>query len=120
VPQPVDVVHARGDKTLTVTWDDGVVSTLPVHYLRGWCPCAGCQGHGTEVRFHPADPNLGIELMAEAGSYALHIRFSDGHDTGIYSWPWLRQIAPETPPVGLKRGVFRHGRFESDDAAPAV
>ncbi len=49
--------------------------------------------------------------MAEAGSYALHLRFSDGHDTGIYTWTWLRQIAPESPPLGEKRGRFAGGEF---------
>jgi DUF971 family protein len=114
VPEPVDVVHSRGQRTLTITWDDGERSTLPIHYLRGWCPCAACQGHGPVVRFadHPED--LKIDLLAESGAYALHIRFSDGHDSGIYSWTWLRTIAPESPPHGLKRGIYGGGHFRPD------
>lgn len=111
VPQPVDVALSRSQGVLSIEWEDGVVSCLPIHYLRGWCPCAGCQGHGTVVTFHEAPAGLGIELMAEAGSYALHLRFSDGHDSGIYTWSWLRQIAPETAPEGLKSGRFEGGRF---------
>jgi DUF971 family protein len=111
VSEPVDVVHSRSGRTLSITWDDGVVSTLPIHYVRGWCPCAACQGHGPDVRFREHDPALDLELMAEAGAYALHLRFSDGHDSGIFAWTWLRRIAPETPPIGLKRGVFRGGHF---------
>jgi DUF971 family protein len=45
------------------------------------------------------------------GAYALAIRFSDGHDAGIFSWTWLRQLSPQTEPVGLKRGSFRAGTF---------
>lgn len=112
VPQPVDVVLSKSRGLLSIEWEDGVVSALPIPYLRGWCPCAGCQGHGTVVAFHEADPGMGIDFMAEAGSYALHLRFSDGHDTGIYTWTWLRQIAPETPPEGYKQGRFVGGRFE--------
>jgi DUF971 family protein len=120
MPQPVDVVHARNERTVSITWDDGETSRLPIHYLRGWCPCAGCQGHGAEVRYRDFPPELAIDAMEEAGSYALHIRFSDGHDSGIYSWAWLRKIAPETVPVGFKRGVFRGGHFVLGTARSAT
>lgn len=111
VPQPVDVAHSRSKRELVIEWDDGVVSRLPLSYLRGWCPCAACQGHGTVVEFHDSDPEIGLDLMAEAGAYALHLRFSDGHDSGIYTWTWLRQISPESPPQGYKKGRFVSGRF---------
>ncbi len=71
------------------------------------------------MEFHPADPGLGIELMAEAGSYALHLRFSDGHDSGIYTWQWLRTIAPQSPPQGYKAGRFSGGRFLDEAGAPS-
>lgn len=112
MPTPVDVALSRSQGLLTIEWDDGESSRLPITYLRGWCPCAGCQGHGTVVEFHePTDPDLGIDLMAEAGAYALHLRFSDGHDTGIYTWSWLRRIAPESAPQGYKKGRFVADRF---------
>ncbi len=112
MPQPVDVALSRSKGVLSIEWEDGVVSVLPIPYLRGWCPCAACQGHGVVVAFHDADPHVGIEGMAEAGAYALHLRFGDGHDSGIFTWAWLRQIAPESPPLGYKRGRFVDGRFE--------
>jgi DUF971 family protein len=116
VTQPVDVAHSRSKAQLVIEWDDGVVSSLPTAYLRGWCPCAACQGHGTVVEFHPpADPQIGIEGMAEAGAYALHLRFSDGHDSGIYTWVWLRQLAPQSPPEGYKKGRFVAGGFEGTE-----
>lgn len=118
VPLPVDVALSRRKGLLTIEWEDGEVSELPIGYLRGWCPCAGCQGHGTVVEFHEPAEEVGIELMAEAGSYALHLRFTDGHDSGIYTWQWLRQIAPGSPPAGLKRGRFSQGRFEGAAGSP--
>jgi DUF971 family protein len=108
---PVDIAHARRRNLLVVTWEDGVVSEFPVPYLRGWCPCAVCQGHGIEVEFHEAPDEVSIEGLYEMGAYALGIRFSDGHDAGIYSWSWLRRIAPETEPRGFKKGLFRGGTY---------
>lgn len=83
-----------------------MVSQLPIAYLRGWCPCATCQGHGAVVRYHEPEADVQAAGIYEMGAYAIGIRFSDGHDAGIYSWSWLRQIAPEAPPEGLKTGVF--------------
>lgn len=111
--KPVDIAHAPKHNTLTVTWDDGIVSTYPVPYLRGWCPCAGCQGHGNAVVYREASEEIGAAGIYEIGAYAITIRFSDGHDAGIYSWQWLRAIAPETPPTGLKRGRFDGGLYEA-------
>ena len=109
--RPVDIAHVTADNQLVVTWDDGQVSRLPVPYLRAWCPCAGCQGHGVTVRYRDHGSDVRVQGLYEMGAYALGIRFSDGHDTGIYTWQWLRAIAPESPPRGLKRGTFDRGTF---------
>lgn len=112
VSLPVDVAHSVGSNALHITWDDGTTSVLPIPYLRAWCPCAACQGHGAEVRFQA---DVGDDVRAaelhEIGAYALGIRFSDGHDSGIFSWVWLRQLCRSSPPEGLKRGSFTAGRF---------
>jgi DUF971 family protein len=110
-PKPVDIAHSRQRNLLSITWDDEVISELPVPYLRGWCPCAGCQGHGLEVRFQAPPDDVTATGLFEMGAYALGIRFSDGHDTGIFTWDWLRRISPESPPAGLKRGVFVGSEF---------
>lgn len=92
MPSPVDIAHHTRDNALVITWDDGRRDRLPGRLLRGFCPCAGCQGHSPGVRF--ADPGEGVTLLAveEVGAYALGLRFSDGHDTGIYAWAWLREL----------------------------
>lgn len=118
MPTPVDVALSNKQRTLTIAWEDGGVSVLPIAYLRGWCPCAGCQGHGSTVRFQPADESTEISSMYEAGAYALHIRFGDGHDSGIYTWEWMRRIAPETPPEGKKTGIFALGEFTAASQPP--
>ncbi len=108
---PVDIAHAPADNTLAITWPDGVCSVLPVPYLRGWCPCAQCQGHGDVVRWLGAPASITAVEIHEMGAYAIAIRFSDGHDAGIFSWQWLRALAPESEPRGLKHGEFRRGAF---------
>ncbi len=109
--KPVDIAHSKSRNALLVTWDDDVVSTLPVDYLRGWCPCAGCQGHGVVVEYKPASADVTVDGLFELGSYALGIRFSDGHDAGIYTWEWLRKISAEAEPKGLKNGRFELGAY---------
>jgi len=76
-----------------ITWSDQHVSEYAYEYLRGWCPCAGCQGHGNTVCFiHVANPQLGT--IQVVGNYALSFGWADGHDTGIYSYTYLREKCP--------------------------
>jgi DUF971 family protein len=76
-----------------IAWSDGHLSDYSYAYLRGWCPCAMCQGHGGERRFIRAvDPQL--RRIEPVGNYALTFTWSDGHETGIYSYAYLREICP--------------------------
>ena len=69
-PYPVEVRRDGTARTVHITWSDGHVSAYPFAYLRGWCPCAGCQGHGGERRFvhGPSD----LERIGLVGRYALN------------------------------------------------
>lgn len=90
-PETVDVDRAR---SVTVTWADGHVSTFGLEQLRLHCPCAVCRN--LRERGAPAWSPVGAsgELRAEGaelvGNWGLQLRWSDGHDTGIYSWSLLR------------------------------
>lgn len=90
-PTPVEVRRVAAESLLRITWSDGHVSDLPFAYLRGWCPCAGCQGHGGEKRYVHAD-NTDLVEIAVVGKYALQLRWGDGHETGIYSYRYLREL----------------------------
>ena len=109
--KPVDIAHSKSRNELVVTWEDTTTSTYPVPYLRSWCPCAGCQGHGNEVKYLDAAQDTTIGGLFEIGAYALGIRFHDGHDSGIYTWEWLRKIRAEAPPAGYKQGHFIGGVY---------
>jgi DUF971 family protein len=88
-PQVVDVELDR-TVALRVTYDDGVTATFPIGSLRDACPCAGCRGRReadlavtTADDVHARDAEL-------HGNWGISIRWSDGHDTGIYAWQNLR------------------------------
>jgi len=92
-PHPLEVRRLAEARRLRITWSDGHESEYPFAYLRGWCPCASCQGHGNERRYvHAADAELAH--VGVVGKYALNLAWSDGHDTGIYSYRYLRELCP--------------------------
>jgi DUF971 family protein len=92
-PRPTEVRNLREEGRLRVTWSDGHVGDYDYAYLRGWCPCAMCQGHGGDRHFvRTVDPQL--RSIEQVGNYALNPTWADGHDTGIYSYAYLRQICP--------------------------
>jgi len=104
----------KKDKALTIHWSDGRVSIYPIAYLRKLSPSAEAKELRKEMARNPltvlpaggSEPGpltaTGIEMV---GNYAIRIRFSDGHDTGLYSWQYLRQIDPNKPPSGPGKGV---------------
>jgi DUF971 family protein len=100
---PVEVKLVAAESRLVVTWEDGHVSDFPLRYLRGFCPCAGCQGH----RSGPPEfvPNQGetVEDVRPVGSYGMNVIWGSGHDTGIYSFAYLRELCPcpEHKPEGI-------------------
>jgi DUF971 family protein len=93
--QLTEVRRLPAERRLRLTWSDAHAAELDYDYVRGYCPCAGCQGHGTgEVEFHrPAAAVEPIDIRP-VGNYAISIQWSDGHATGIYRFDFLRQICP--------------------------
>lgn len=94
--QPLKV-RQDGPDTLAVTWGDGHESRYRVFDLRCACPCAGCVDEATGRRLlDPAKVPADVRptKVQGVGNYALRIVWSDGHDTGIYSWDRLRKLDP--------------------------
>ena len=80
---------------LRLTFDDGHVAEYPYDYLRGYCPCAGCQGYGhLQIHFHQPTVAVTAGEIQPVGNYAISIHWSDSHATGIYRFEFLRQICP--------------------------
>jgi DUF971 family protein len=90
-PEALDVLP---DGAIRILWPGGPEVTVPAARMRDACPCAGCVEEGTGRKILdpatiPADIRpLGISPV---GSYAVQFRWSDGHETGIYSWETLRR-----------------------------
>lgn len=106
-PRNIDLKKDRG---LTVEWADGTTSYYTVAYLRKMSPSAEMRELREEQARNPltvlpaklARPSgtFTAESAELVGNYALRIRFSDGHDTGIYSWGYLRSIDPANQEPG--------------------
>ena len=96
---PTEVKAPHGARELAITWADGHRSLLPHEILRGYCPCATCQGHGNEIRFVPGG-NQDLRDLEKVGSYALQLVWGDRHDTGLYTFRYLRALCqcPECAP----------------------
>lgn len=100
-PIRIDLKRERG---LTLEWGDGSTSYYSLAYLRRMSPSAEQKQLREEMERNPltvlpSGGGSGGALRAESaelvGRYAIRIRFSDGHDTGIYSWAYLREIDPQ-------------------------
>jgi ATP-binding protein involved in chromosome partitioning len=91
-PEPVEISHEPDARIVRITWSDGRSTQYGMRGLRGWCPCAECQGHSGERRFVTvADPRL--EAVEGVGRYAVRFLWRDGHQTGMYSYAYLRELA---------------------------
>ncbi len=90
-PQPASVEHDNDSGLLTIAWQDGSSNSYLLEGLRGWCPCAQCQGHSNEVTF-VAGGVTRLEGIEGVGRYALRLRWADGHDTGMYSFDYLKEL----------------------------
>ena len=90
-------IRRLGVHAVRVEWADGHVGDYPNAYLRDHCPCAEC-GERKRRRALPVVGGQAPELYAVqiglVGRYAISIQWSDGHDTGIYSYRTLRELCP--------------------------
>ncbi len=91
---PTDICAVREKGVLAVTWADRQ-SNFPFTFLRSQCECAHCVNEWTGERLLdpatiPAD--ITIEKMEQVGGYAIRIHWSDGHNSGLYTWERLRKL----------------------------
>jgi len=91
--RPVAIRSPRGARVTEIDWADGHKGVYPHDILRGYCPCAGCQGHGGEIKFvETSGIAQEIEGIEQVGAYALSLEWFDGHASGIYSFSYLRSL----------------------------
>lgn len=90
VPQPTELTLHQQSRQLEIAFDDGSRFRLPFEYLRVYSPSAEVRGHGPgQETLQTGKRAVEIEALEPVGHYAVQPRFSDGHDSGIYSWDYL-------------------------------
>lgn len=95
-PWPTEIRLHKDRRTLTVRFDDGVSHDLPAEMLRVLSPSAEVQGHSAEQRQTVGGKrDVTISSLDPIGNYAVRIVFDDGHNTGLFSWGYLRQLGDE-------------------------
>ena len=91
--QPLSLTYSKAEKSLKIEWNDGVNAVLSAEYLRVYSPSAEVRGHTADQRvLQTGKKHVEINELQAVGNYAIRILFDDGHDTGIYSWTYLREL----------------------------
>ena len=90
--RPVRVKAPKGARVFEIHWADGVTGKISHEILRGYCPCAGCQGHSGAIKFVEGG-DLELVKIDTVGNYALQLTWGDRHDTGLYSFRFLRSLS---------------------------
>lgn len=93
---PLELKRSAARDALTAVFDNGERFTLTAEYLRVESPSAEVQGHGpAQKKTVPGKRGVTIAALEPVGNYAVRIGFSDGHDSGLYSWDWLLTLGRE-------------------------
>lgn len=91
-----DIILHRASHKLEVAFDDGSRYELPCEYLRVESPSAEVQGHSPSQRVWLAGKrDVNISAIEPIGNYAVVLRFNDSHDSGIYTWSYLKELGDE-------------------------
>jgi DUF971 family protein len=92
-PKPVEINLHQQSRILDITFDDGSAFSLPCEYLRVFSPSAEVRGHGPgQEVLQVGKRDVNISAIEPVGMYAVKFAFTDGHDTGIYSWEYLHDL----------------------------
>lgn len=92
--EPTQIVE-ESDREVSIRWSDDTESRYVAAQLRRACPCAACINEWTGEKMlndHSIAADLSFSSISIVGRYALNFHFSDGHDTGIFSFKYLRDL----------------------------
>lgn len=96
-------IKVKDKSRLFIKWNDDSESEIGLKYLRDECPCAMCKGETVLMKtYRPAKKETNPEMykltdIKTVGGYAIQITWKDGHNTGIYTWTNLKQLANDEP-----------------------
>jgi len=101
-PWPTEIRYKRDQKAMEIDFDDGECFRYPAELLRVESPSAEVMGHGEGKTIIAGRRHVGIIEIELVGNYAVRIKFDDMHDTGIYSWEYLRYLGQEQQEIWAK------------------
>lgn len=91
---PTDIRLHQASKLLEIKFDNGTECMLSCEFLRVYSPSAEVQGHSPEQAvLQTGKEQVNITQIEPVGNYAIKLIFTDGHDTGLYSWDYLYDLA---------------------------
>jgi len=89
-PRPIDIRLHQASRLLEIKFDNNTECMLSCELLRVYSPSAEVRGHGVgQETLQVGKENINITAIEPVGNYAVKLVFSDGHDTGLYSWDYL-------------------------------
>ena len=92
-PAPTGLTVHQRSRELAVAFADGSAWRIPFELLRVYSPSAEVQGHSPDQAvLQTGKRDVGVDAVEPVGHYAVKIRFSDGHDTGLYTWDYLYHL----------------------------
>ena len=101
---PIKIKLSTDNEKLLIHWDDQSDSEIPLIRLRRLCPCATClsERENQSKNYIPIfnHSQLKINSIKTVGSYAIGLTWSDGHNTGIYEFPFLQKLSSDTNSSG--------------------
>ena len=93
---PTDITVHQKSRLLDIAFDDGSAYSLPFEFLRVYSPSAEVRGHGQgQEVLQLGKRDVGISALEPVGNYAVQPTFTDGHNTGLYSFEYLHKLGSQ-------------------------
>jgi len=116
-PQPTSITVHERSRVLEVGFADGKLFRIPFELMRVYSPSAEVQGHGPgQEVLQTGKREVGIAALTQVGNYAVQPTFSDGHDTGIFSWEYLYFLGSQQDELWRKYEARLHEAGVERDA----
>lgn len=102
-PRPTDIKLHQSSRLLEIKFDNNTECMLSCEFLRVYSPSAEVRGHGVgQEVLQTGKENVSITAIEPVGNYAIKLVFSDGHDTGLYSWDYLYDLGRDYEALWLE------------------
>lgn len=126
-PQPTGITVHNKSRLLEVSYDDGASFSIPFELLRVYSPSAEVRGHGEgQEVLQVGKREVGIAGIEPVGNYAIQPTFSDGHNTGLFTWDYLYKLGSQQEALWadylarLQAAGFAGDSGRDPSAAPAA